>query len=148
MKEILLNTLDDKPVSFVGELSNQAEANVEVADGTERRFVLRLYTLESGGFVPSIEYISNAPGEQTGCIAEIVDLVKDIENFFFVFVPEDMIEKSAARTRDRDEAARLRRLETVLRKTYEQLTFAFLDELTEVSAKPADGEIAAKENTL
>ncbi len=148
MHEILLDTFDDKPVSFVGELSNQAEAKVEFSDGIERRFVLKLYAIESGGFVPSIEYLSDAPDEQTGCIAEIVDLVKDIENFFFVFVPEDLLEKTPARNQDRAETDRLRRLETALRKTYEQLTFSFLDDLAEVSETNRSGEIIAKEKTV
>ena len=148
MNEILLDTFDDKPVSFVGELSNQAEAKVEFSDGIERRFVLKLYTIESGGFVPSIEYFSDAPDEQTGCIAEIVDLVKDIENFFFVFVPEDLLEKTPARNQDRDEITKLRRLESVLRKTYEQLTFAFLDDLAGLLEVNPSGEIAAKEKSV
>lgn len=139
MNEILLETMDDRQVSFVGELQSQTEGKVEFADGMNRSFTLKLYTIESGGFVPWIEYASDVSGEQAGCIAEIVDEFKDIENFFFVFVPDDLLEKTNGLTRD--EADARKKLLARLRKTYESLTFAFLDVLQEKFG-PTDVESA------
>ena len=58
-----------------------------------------------------------------------MDEFKDIENFFFVFVPDDLLGKTNGSTRD--EADARRKLLARLRKTYESLTFAFLDVLQE-----------------
>ena len=64
MNEFQLETMDSRPVSFVGELTSQTEGKVEFADGMNRSFALKLYKIESGGFVPSIEYASDVVGEQ------------------------------------------------------------------------------------
>ncbi len=146
MNQIVLDTIDGKPVSFEGELISQTEGNVEFTDGMERKFVLKVYAIESGGFVPSIEYFSNSTLEKTGCIAEIVDLFKDIENFYFVFVPEDLLTKASGKPRD--EAHASRRLASALRKTYERLAFAYLDELSEALQKNVVDKEIAKTNDL
>jgi hypothetical protein len=128
MNEMLLNKMDGKKVSFVGELIGQAEGNVESTDGLDREFALKLFRIKSGGFVPVIEYESNDSREQAGCIAEIVDLFKDVENFFFVFVPEDLL--SETKELDRDDLEARKKLAVKLRKTYENLSFTFLEEMS------------------
>ena len=146
MSEITINTMGAKPVSFVGKLATQKEGVVEFADGIQRRYLLKVYTIASGGFVPSIEYFSDASNEQTGCVAETVDLYKDIENFFFVFVPEEVLPKSKGL--DRDAVGARQKLSTKLRKAYETLAFAFLDELKEKLESDTDAETGeAKQQT-
>ena len=146
MSEITINTMGAKPVSFVGQLATQKEGVVEFADGIPRRYLLKVYTIESGGFVPSIEYFSDASNEQTGCVAETVDLFKDIENFFFVFVPEEVLPESKGLDRDAIDARK--KLSHKLRKAYETLAFAFLDELKEEFEPAIDAETGeAKQQT-
>lgn len=128
MNEILLDTMDGKHVSFVGELICQKTGDVEVSDGLKRAIILKLYGIQSGGYVPLIEYRSDDPAEKSGCIAEIVDLFKDIENFLFVFVPEDLLPEPKSTDRDIVEARK--KLSTRLRKLYESLSFDFIDEIT------------------
>ena len=38
MKEILLDTMDSRPVSFVGELTSQTKGKVEFADNIKSKF--------------------------------------------------------------------------------------------------------------
>jgi len=142
MNEITLNTMDGEVVSFVGDLVCQAEGCVEFSDGIDRNFGLKLYAIASGGFVPSIEYFSNSPMERTGCIAEIVDLAKDIENFFFVFTPEELLPDSAGLAQEEVETRT--RLLNCLRKNYESLNFDFLDQVEAVVSEQAitEGEQA------
>jgi hypothetical protein len=135
MKLITLEKMDGQPVTFVGELAAQSEAPIADTGGLKRSFTLKLYLIESGGFVPTVEYFSEATTEKTGCLAEIVDLYKDIENFFFVFMPGDLLLDS--NMMDRDQAEARRRLSNKLEKVYQAQAFAFLDELSEqfVAAK-------------
>ena len=127
MTEVQLETIDSSPVNFIGRLTCETEGQVEFPDGLTRMFRLKLYSVDSGGFVPSIEYASESSDEQSGCIAEIVDEFKDIENFFFVFVPEDLLPKATTHSRKEEDVHR--KLSARMRKTYESLTFAFLDKL-------------------
>ena len=145
MNEIILNTMDGDLVSFVGDLVCQTEGPVEFSDGIDRKFKLKLYAVESGGFVPSIEYLSDSPVERTGCIAEIVDLAKDIENFFFVFTPDELLPDSAGLPREEVEVRT--RILACLRKTYESLNFNFLDQVEAVVGEQAttEGEQATTE---
>ena len=129
MNEISLKTNEQKQLSFVGELISESTSCVEFADGFARQFTLALYAIESGGFVPAIVYTSDHPEEQTGRIAEIVDLFKDVENFFFVFVASDVLPRSKPVEREQCEARK--KLETKLRLAYEDLTSTFLEEVSE-----------------
>ncbi len=129
MNEIVLNTIDESKVSFVGELVCKSAGVVEMCDGFNRQFALRLFANESGGFVPAIEYTSDNPNEKTGFVAEIVDLLKDVENFFFVFVADDLLQKQKPVERDQIEARR--KLETKLRATYECLSSKFLEDVSQ-----------------
>jgi hypothetical protein len=129
MNEIAFDTMDGKPIRFVGGLETQNERQVEFADGEIRKFALKLYRIKSGGFVPTIEFTSSLPTEKSGCIAEMVDQFKDIENFLFVFVPDNVLPKIDGL--NRDESAARKKLSSQLRSTYESLTFEFLDGLSE-----------------
>ena len=136
MKEIVLNTMSGKQVSFVGELVKESTGSIDMPDNFDRQFGLRLYDIESGGFVPSIEYTSNAPHEHSGCLAEIVDLPKDVENFFFVFVADDLLEES--QVSDREDKEVRKKLVARLRASYEDLMSIFLEEITQALDKDAE----------
>ncbi len=130
MNEIVVKTLDGKSIEFVGQMISQAEGRVESTDGIERTFALKLYAISDDGFVPAIEYRSTDESERTGCIAEQVDTVDDVEKCFSVFEPTEVLPKFPRMTREETEFRK--QLTQRLSASYDKLVSEVLDELDRI----------------
>ena len=127
MNVIVVNTLDGKSIEFLGQVISQAEGRVESTDDFERTFTLKLYSISDDGFVPAIEYRSTDASERTGCIAEQVDTVDDVEKCFSVFEATELLPKFPRMTRE--ETQFRKQLIQRLSATYDKLVSEVLDEL-------------------
>ena len=129
-------------LQFQGDLILERNSEVVIDKEFERSAAVRVYGIESGGFVPMIRYDSNSQKENSVKAFEIVDLLKDIECFFFVFEATEVFRKMSGLSRnDVNEQKEVVRL---ISKTIEKLVFELLDDLQSAaeskgfSDKPAE----------
>lgn len=94
VEEIRIVPSSGKDISFKGELIAQATSNRSSTPLGERWFDLRVYKQVGQGFVPVIDFCSTCEGEPNVTIAEHVDRSHDIENFYYVFEPREVILES------------------------------------------------------
>ena len=114
-------------LQFRGDLILERDDAIEINKEFERSATVRVYGIESGGFVPVIEYDSNSPNETHVIAFEIVDLLKDVESFFFLFEACETFRKTNGLTRDDlDEQKEVGRL---ISNKIEKLVFGLLDDL-------------------
>lgn len=107
VEEIQIVPTNGKEISFAGELIAHATSERTVTPSGERWFDLRVYKLVENGLVPVIEYHSSVDGEEKITIAERVDRSQDIENFFYVFEPCEVIPEAALKALPVEERQRL-----------------------------------------
>ena len=127
MADFQFETIDGDSVSFKGQLISHAESPIGFADGCQRHFSLDLYVTETHGFVPVITYTTNALGERSGRVAEIVEIAGDVESCFFVFEPEELL--ADRQQLNRDELEIFKQLSNRIQSVYERLAYSILDQL-------------------
>lgn len=91
MESVKLVLSEEKKLLFSGERLFHSRSEDCVVGSETRWFELSGFAREEGGFVPVICFHSK--GEPPVTIAERVDEYKDIENFFFVFEPSEMLDR-------------------------------------------------------
>lgn len=126
MNVFSIKSSDDVEVNFSGELIDEVESIVTLEDDCDRKFVIRVYAIESGGFIPTIEYQSNCPFERSVVWFEETDVFEDVEKFFYAFdVSELML---PAKGISHQEKENHRRIIKKLAKNFEPVMFKFLDD--------------------
>ena len=118
-------------LQFEGDLILERNGAIEVDKEFERAVSVRVYGIESGGFVSILEYESNSPKETHVKVFEVVDLLKDVECFFFVFEATDVFKED--RIQDRDDVEEQKKVCRAISKRIENLVFELLDDLQSVA---------------
>ncbi len=143
IEEIQIVPTNGKEISFIGEVIAHATSEPTITSFGEHCFDLRIYKLVEHGLVPVIEYLSTVDGEENVTIAERVDRSHDIENFFYVFEPCEVISESALKVLPIEERQRLKK--TVLKHYDAQVNRILLqakehltDDEPDVSAPPKE----------
>ena len=127
MQEFNIQTVGGEPITFTGQRIGRQEGNVEHPDPFERSIVLELYVTDRGGFVATKTYFSSNDVERAGCVAEKLDSAKEVENCFFVFVPDDLLPKTQTATREEQDLRK--QLSVAIKAAFDKLTFAILNDL-------------------
>lgn len=94
VEEIKIVPSNGKDITFKGELIAHATSDRSSTPLGDRWFDLRVYKEIGQGFVPVIHFFSTCEGEQDVTIAEHVDRSHDIENFYYVFEPGEVVPES------------------------------------------------------
>ncbi len=125
MNEILIQDGDKPELRFRGQLIADSEFMVELNDEQQRKFKLQVFGVEGGGFVSTLQYLTSCNSEKSTFLYEDMDLLKDVENFFFVFEANEVIRDLQAMSRvDREQRMLVYRQ---IAKVYESSVFRFLD---------------------
>ena len=114
----------DREFQFHGDLLAHQEAKADLLNEASCQMSGQTYCIDGGGFVCSLEFLlSNQPNAPIVMFEEI-DLMEDVEKFFYVFEPVEIFKK-AVTVEDREEVARnCKRMSQV----YEKMVFALLDQ--------------------
>lgn len=142
MNEYLLRDGEDHELRFNGELVIEQTRDIAFEDQYTRRFVARVYAVTGDGFVSSLEYQTTSESEAQINLIEAVDVMEEVEKFFYVFEPDLVLHDSTNLTpEDRVKQPALRKR---IAAAYEAATFDLLDKLQdmavppEAQSKPAD----------
>jgi len=85
----------------------------------------KTYALESGGYVCSLKFLRSDRPDQIIVLFEEIDLTEDVDKFFYVFDPSEVLgEKTGNLEQRNDLEQNFKRVSRV----YEQIIFAFLDQ--------------------
>ena len=124
--------LKDRDFQFQGELIVVGETTVTFDDASSCCMVARVYAVEGGGYVSSLECRFPKGCGDTHWACEEIDSLQDVENFFYVFESDDIFGEGLKPLKnDRDKVAkRLKRLSA----EYEKMVFDFLDEVQSEAA--------------
>lgn len=136
----------DCEIQFRGELIAQGDNTVTFEDATSYCMSARAYAIDGGGYVSSLECRFPESDEDPYLVFEEIDLLQDVENFFYVFESNEIFSEGMKSLGDDHEliASRLKRLST----QYEKMVFDFLDQFqaeaaargTQDKTKPAPSE--------
>ncbi len=93
MQDIRITTTAKREIMFTG--TAIAEAISEPVDflGVGVSFRLRIWRKKDGGFAPSISVFVDEERQPRFIESEFVDTPTDVENFFFVFEPGEILDK-------------------------------------------------------
>ncbi|MEM8681636.1 MAG: hypothetical protein AAGF97_19995 [Planctomycetota bacterium] len=91
MPQISLSVTDHEPMEFTGRRLVRVEGSRDPSSTGWRRYDLSVYTVEAGGFVAAIDFISTVPNEPNRSVVEAVDRLTDVEDFFFAFEPDELL---------------------------------------------------------
>ena len=115
---------------FSGDLIVERSDAIKIDEGFERSVTVGVYGVESGGFVPVLKYETNSPNENSVSRFEVVDALKDVECFFYVFEADEVfVGSDRLSTSELDEQTGLGR---AISSTVEKLVFDLLDDLESV----------------
>jgi len=133
MNECLVSDLGGRELRFQGNLILERETQVDLHDEFTRSFAIKVYAVEGGGFVPTLEYTTTSPGEKPVRTFENVDTMKDIECFYFVFETNEVRGdwKGLTRAEWDQRTEDNRRLE----KRFEKFIFPLLDEIWDTAER-------------
>ena len=117
----------DCEIQFRGELIAQDDCTVTFEDEHSYCMLVKAYAVEGGGYVSSLECQSPKSDEDPYLVFEEIDLLQDVENFFYVFESEDIFGEGMEALEDDHKLidSRLKSLST----QYEKMVFKFLDQL-------------------
>ena len=116
----------DREFQFQGELLAHQEATADLVNEASCKMAGKTYCIESGGYVCSLEFhLSERPDEPIIMFEEI-DMLEDVEKFFYVFEPVEIFRKKSASFEDREQVAQNCRK---LGQVYEKMVFALLDQV-------------------
>jgi hypothetical protein len=79
-----------EPLRFQGEVVVRRASEPVVAPLGERFVELAVYRCDEGGYVAHLVYRSSVVGENEVSIAEQLDQVTDVQDFFFAFEPSEL----------------------------------------------------------
>ncbi len=142
MNELLLRDGENHELRFTGELLVESTGDVEFDDQRPRKFIAKTYAVAGGGFVCSLEYQTTSEWEDSINLIESLDLMAEVEKFFYVFEPDEIFVDS--QDLPPEELAKRPVLRKRVAAAYEAATFDLLDHLQTVSVpngldnKPAD----------
>ena len=127
MNEYTFQNQAGSEVKFQGDLILERSTAIVIGREFERSVKLRVYGVESGGFVPMLQYNSNSPKETKVETFEFVDLLTEVESFFLVFEANEVFKKTSGLNRgDADEQKEVSR---IISNEVEKLAFELLDDL-------------------
>ncbi len=99
---------NSKPYSFDGKLLASVQGNpVHSEDG---EYQLLVYRASTGTFVSVIEFVSPTAAERVLSLADEMDTLNDVEDFFFSFEPAELLPETLASLPGEERAALLGRL--------------------------------------
>ena len=127
MSEILFQHKNQPELRFIGQLIAETEFSVDLDDNAIRKFNLRAFAIDGGGFVAVLQYQTTSDSEENLLSYEDMDQFKDVENFFYVFEANEVFRNFDALRRSDREAAGL--ICKRIAKAYESSLFKFLDVL-------------------
>ena len=131
MNEYTLQDHVGNEFQFQGDIILERSDAIKIDKEFERSLTVRVYGIDSGGFVPMLEYESNSPNETNVKAFEVVDSLKDVECFFFVFEASSVFEKAERLSNDEiDEQEKVGR---AISSKIEKLVFELLDDLPSVA---------------
>lgn len=151
MNEYLVSDLEGRELRFQGDLILERKMQVDLND-YKRSFGIKVYAVDGGGFVPTLQYTTDSPSEQATRIFENVDTTNDIESFYFVFEINEVLGDSKGMARaDLDHRSETSRK---LAKQFETFIFPLLDEIRDTAErrgfvdKPAEKKKSLWKNLL
>ena len=127
MNEYTFQDRAGNKLQFQGDLILERNNAIAIDNEYERSATVRVYGIESGGFVSGIEYESNSPNETNFKAFEAIDSLKDVECFFFVFEANEVFIKTSGLSRD--DADEQKEVSRIISKEVEKLAFELLDDL-------------------
>ncbi len=128
---------DRLTLDFVGELLSQVSSEKDTTERGTRHYELSVFRTEERLFVGAIFFRSTVEGEVGGSLAETLDSEKDVEDFFFAFEPDELVDKGMrSRLGAEDLADLLRRLY----EHYEAAVQLLVSQLAEYRTTPARSE--------
>ena len=89
-QNVTIRTDDERELAFSGKLIAEARRSKSVLSEGELWFHLEVWSNDAGGFVPVLRLFTY-DGKPTFTEAEQVDSMTDVENFFFVFEPSEVL---------------------------------------------------------
>ena len=101
---------NSKPYSFDGKLLANVKGNPVRVDDGEYRYHLLVYRASSGTFVSVIELLSPTAAEYVLSLADEMDTLNDVEDFFFSFEPAELLPDALVSLPGEKRAALLGRL--------------------------------------
>ena len=133
MKEYLVSDLNGRELRFQGDLILERETQVDLKDEFDRTFAIKVYGVEQGGFVATLEYSTTSPSEKPVRTFENVDAMKDIECFYLVFEINEVMGVSKGLTRaELDQRSKnIRRLA----RQFETFIIPIVDEIRDTAEK-------------
>ena len=115
----------DREFHFQGELIAHQEEAVEFANGESCQMSAKTYSLESGGYVSSLEFLRSDRPDEPIVLFEEIDVKEDVEKFFYVFEPSEVF---GEKPRSQEECENVKVNSQKLGHVYEKMIFAFLDQ--------------------
>ena len=94
MNEYTFQNQAGNEVQFQGDMILERSTAIVIGREFERSVTLWVYGVESGGFVPMLQYNSNSPKETKVKTFEFVDLLTEVESFFLVFEANEVFQKN------------------------------------------------------
>jgi hypothetical protein len=142
MHEYVLRDDNDHELRFHGELLVESASAVASDDQVQRKFVAKAYAVTGGGFVSSLEYETTSEAEEPINLIEVLDVLEEVEKFFYVFEPDEVFLSNADLTPE--DLGKRPALRKRIAAAYEEATFELLEKLQSLAApnpldaKPAD----------
>ena len=117
----------DRELVFRGELIAEVEKQVSLDDAISVRVKPQVFAVEGGGYVATLECKFPQGFEDSYQAFEEIEALQDVENFFYLFDPDEIFGDAAAGPEE-DVRVVKRRLDHCSTQ-YEKMIFAFLDVL-------------------
>jgi len=111
--ETRVEPTNGKVITFSGELIARSASDPISTTLGVRYFDLRVYKEAGAGYVPVIDFHSTCEGEANVTISERVDRSHDIENFYFVFEPCEVMPENVLKVMPTEQRQQL--LKTILK---------------------------------
>lgn len=94
-----LERIGNEPLSFRGELLIRTETELVLLGQGAFQYRLGVFRCQEGGYAAAIQLLTTGlDGAAAGrfCLAERLETINDVENFFFVFEPEEHLNNIAS----------------------------------------------------
>ncbi len=121
-------------MEFVGEQLCQVSSRQDTTQRGSRLYDLSVYRTEQGLFVAVVDFQSAVADETGGLLAEELDSIKDVEDFYFAFEPDELVDE---RMRSQLDAEDLQSLLQRLYHLYEETVQDLMSQLAKTRATPA-----------
>ena len=115
----------DREFQFQGEELAHQEATADLINEVTCQMVGKTYCIESGGYVCLLEFVLSDRPNAPIVLFEEIDIMEDVEKFFYVFEPSEIFDKNPGSPEDREKVAQNCKK---LSQVYEKMVFALLDQ--------------------